>query len=147
MPRTVVSSAHANWKGDLQSGSGTTTLATSNQGSFDVTWKARSEEHGGLTSPEELIAAAHAACFSMQFSSLLTKAGATVENLDTSADVSFVDGPGITGIRLAVNGRVSGISEEEYLRIAEEAKKTCPVSQAITGTEVTLDATFASSAG
>lgn len=143
MPRTVLSSARANWKGDLQSGSGTTTLATSNKGTFDVTWKARSEEHGGLTSPEELIAAAHAACFNMQFSSLLSKAGATVESLDTSADVSFVDGPGITGIKLAVTGHVSGIREEEFLRIAEEAKQTCPVSQAITGTEVTLDATFA----
>lgn len=143
MPRTVLSSARANWKGDLQSGSGTTTLATSNQGTFDVTWKARSEEHGGLTSPEELIAAAHAACYSMEFSSLLTKAGGTVEKLDTSADVSFVDGQGITGIKLAVTGNVSGISEEEFLRIAQQAKKSCPVSQAITGTEVTLDATFA----
>ena len=147
MPRTVVSSAHANWKGDLNSGSGTTTMTTSNLASFDVTWKARSEEHGGLTSPEELIAAAHAACYNMEFSSLLSKAGATVENLDTTADVSFRDGSGITGIQLAVTGTVSGISEEEFLRIAQQAKKTCPVSQAITGTEVTLDATFASSAG
>lgn len=144
MPRTNVSSARADWEGDLESGSGTTTLVSSGKGTFDVTWKARAEEHGGLTSPEELIAAAHASCYSMQLSNLLSGAGATVEHLDTSADVSFVAGSGITGIKLAVTGKVSGISEEEFLRIAEEAKKTCPVSQLIiNSTEITLDATFA----
>ena len=127
--------AEATWSGDLLSGSGTVRAGTSGAfGDLPVTWASRTESAEGRTSPEELIAAAHAACFNMQFSSLLSKAGATVESLDTSADVSFVDGPGITGIKLAVTGHVSGIREEEFLRIAEEAKQTCPVSQAITGT-------------
>jgi osmotically inducible protein OsmC len=141
MPSPIVSRARSSWSGDLESGNGNTTLVSSGLASFDVTWKARAEEHGGLTSPEELIAAAIASCFPMQLSLLLSGEGATVERLDTSADVTFVAGTGITGIHLTLKGSASGVSHEDFYRIAEEAKKTCPVSKALTGTEITLDAT------
>lgn len=139
-PKTIVSKGRAVWEGDLQSGSGQTSLATSGLGTFDVTWKARAEEHGGLTSPEELLAAAHAACYPMQLSLELTEAGATVERLEVEAEASFRAGAGITGIHLTVNGTVKDVSAEEFERVAQSAKVNCPVSMALTGTEITLTA-------
>ena len=127
------STGRAHWEGDLTSGSGTATLDTGAVGPMQVTWKARSEEHAGVTSPEELIAAAHAACFSMAFSARLGKAGGTSIVLDTEATATFVPGEGITGIVLSVKGSADGVSEEDFVTMAEDAKENCPVSQALTG--------------
>ena len=136
--------AHTVWNGDLMSGAGNTSLDSSGLGNFDVTWKARAEAAEGKTSPEELIAAAHSACFSMAFSHALAQAGHAPEEVNTKADVTFEPGTGITGSHLTLNARVPGISEEDFQRIAGEAKTGCPVSAALTGIKITLDATLAS---
>jgi len=125
-------------------GAGNTTLDSSGLGNFDVTWKARAEAAEGKTSPEELIAAAHSACFSMAFSNGLAQAGFTAEEINTKADVTFQPGTGITGSHLTLAARVPGISADDFQRLAEEAKTGCPVSAALTGIEITLDATLAS---
>ena len=137
-------SAHTVWNGDLFAGSGQTTLDSSGLGTFDVTWKARTEAAEGKTSPEELIAAAHASCFSMAFSNELSKAGYTPDEVRTKADVTFVPGTGITGSHLTVSARIPGISEEEFQKIAGEAKVGCPVSGALASIDITLDATLES---
>ncbi|MEO8283832.1 MAG: OsmC family protein [Pseudarthrobacter sp.] len=136
--------AHTVWNGDLMSGSGQTTLDSSGLGTFDVTWKARTEAAEGKTSPEELIAAAHASCFSMAFSNELAKAGHAPEEINTKADVTFVPGTGITGSHLTVSAKVPGLSEEEFQRIAGEAKVGCPVSGALASIDITMDATLQS---
>ena len=135
--------ANAHWEGSLFDGKGRVSLDSSGIGSYDVSWPARTEEPNGLTSPEELIAAAHSSCFSMAFSNELTKAGHTVESIDTRADVTFEPGKGITGSHLTTRASVPGISAEEFAKIAETAKKGCPVSGALTGTTITLDASLA----
>ncbi|WP_164200794.1 OsmC family protein [[Micrococcus luteus] ATCC 49442] len=137
-------SAHTVWNGDLMSGSGQTTLDSSGLGTFDVTWKARTEAAEGKTSPEELIAAAHASCFSMAFSHALAQAGHAPEEVNTKADVTFVPGTGITGSHLTMSAKIPGISEEEFQRIAGEAKTGCPVSGALASIEITLDASLQS---
>jgi len=135
--------ADAHWEGNLFEGKGRVSLASSGLGSYDVSWPARTEEPNGLTSPEELIAAAHSSCFSMAFSNELSKAGHTVERIDTKAEVSFQPGEGITGSHLTTRASVPGISAEEFAAFAEEAKTACPVSGAMTGTAITLDAALA----
>ena len=135
--------ASVTWKGDLLTGSGTIDEVGSGAfGPLDVSWAARSEEaSGGKTSPEELIAAAHAACLSMALSSGLAKAGTPAERLNTSAAVTFVPGTGITKVALTVRGSVPGLDAEGFSAAAEDAKKNCPVSQALAGVpEITLDA-------
>ncbi len=135
--------ASVTWKGDLMSGSGTIDEVGSGAfGPLDVSWAARSEEaSGGKTSPEELIAAAHASCFSMALSLGLAKAGNPPEQLRTSAVVTFVPGTGITKSALTVRGRVPGLDADGFREAAEAAKKGCPVSQALAGVpEITLDA-------
>ncbi|MFF4172770.1 OsmC family protein [Streptomyces sp. NPDC001744] len=139
----TVRHAHTVWQGDLLKGSGTVTLDSSGLGSYDVSWPARSEEPNGKTSPEELIAAAHSSCFSMAFSNGLAKAGNAPTRLETKADVTFQPGEGITGIHLTVRGEVPGMSAEEFRSVAEDAKKNCPVSQALSGTTITLTAELA----
>ncbi|GAA5188562.1 MULTISPECIES: OsmC family protein [Arthrobacter] len=136
--------AHTVWNGNLIEGAGNTTLDSSGLGTFNVTWKARAESAEGKTSPEELIAAAHSACFSMAFSNGVAGAGFTPEEVNTKADVTFQPGEGITGIHLTVSARIPGVSEEEFQRLAEDAKVNCPVSQALRATPITLDATLAS---
>lgn len=136
--------AHTVWNGDLITGSGQTTLDSSGLGTFEVTWKARTEAAEGKTSPEELIAAAHASCFSMAFSNMLAQAGHAPEEVNTKADVTFVPGTGITGSHLTVSARIPGISEEEFQKIASEAKVGCPVSGALASIDITLDATLES---
>jgi osmotically inducible protein OsmC len=136
--------AHTVWNGDLMEGSGRTTLDSSGLGTFDVTWKARTEAAEGKTSPEELIAAAHSACFSMAFSNMLAQAGHTPDEVHTKADVTFKPGTGITGSHLTVTARIPGISEEEFQKIAGEAKTGCPVSGALASIDITLDATLES---
>jgi osmotically inducible protein OsmC len=138
------STGRAHWEGDLTSGSGTATLDSGAADPMQVTWKARSEEHAGLTSPEELIAAAHAACYSMAFSARLGKAGASSITLDTEATATFVPGEGITAMVLTVRGKVDGVSAEDFADLAEDAKENCPVSQALKGNvPITLDASLA----
>jgi osmotically inducible protein OsmC len=135
------------WKGSLLEGSGTISSTTSGAlGTQTVSWPARStDETGGSTSPEELIAAAHAACFSMALSSGLAKAGTPPEELRTSATVTFQPGEGITKIALAVEGRVPGLDAAAFEEAAQTAKANCPVSKALAGVpEITLAASLAS---
>ncbi|MDQ1700186.1 MAG: lipoyl-dependent peroxiredoxin [Frankiaceae bacterium] len=135
--------ASTTWTGSLMDGSGQVTLESSGIGTYDVSWAARSEEPNGKTSPEELIAAAHSSCFSMALSNALAKAGTPPQQLQTSAEVDFQPGQGITQIRLSVRGSVDGIDADQFASYAEEAKKNCPVSQALTGVDITLDAALA----
>jgi lipoyl-dependent peroxiredoxin len=135
--------ATTQWQGSLIEGSGAVTLESSGLGTFDVTWASRAEEPAGRTSPEELIAAAHSSCFSMALSSALAKGGNPPDRLETSAEVTFQPGEGITGIHITVRGTVPGLSAEQFVEAAEGAKANCPVSKALTGTTVTLDASLA----
>jgi osmotically inducible protein OsmC len=124
-------------------GAGKVTLESSGLGTYDVTWPSRAEEANGRTSPEELIAAAHSTCFSMALSNGLAKAGNPPASLDTTAEVTFQPGTGITGIVLKVTGNVPGMTAEQFQEAAEEAKVGCPVSQALKAVPITLEATFA----
>ena len=133
--------ATTRWEGSLAEGQGQVSLDSSGLGSYDVTWAARTEEPGGRTSPEELIAAAHSACLSMAFSHALAEAGHPPERLETKADVTFQPGEGITEVRITVRGTVPGLSPEEFVRAAEGTD--CPVSNALGGTTITLDAALA----
>jgi osmotically inducible protein OsmC len=136
--------ANVVWQGDLMNGSGTITDVTSGAlGNLDVSWASRSEEPNGKTSPEELIAAAWASCFSMALSAGLAKAGFPPEKLETSATVTLVPGEGITKGALTVRGTVPGIDGDAFIEAAEGAKQGCPVSQALAGIpEVSLDASL-----
>lgn len=134
--------AKAHWEGSLLEGAGQVALESSGLGTYDVTWAARSQEANGKTSPEELIAAAHSTCFSMALSHALAGAGNPPESIDTTAHVTFQPGEGITGIKLEVNGKVPGLTAEQFAEAAEDAKLNCPVSQALTGTTITLDVSF-----
>ncbi len=124
-------------------GAGQVTLDSSGLGTYDVTWPSRAEKPDGRTSPEELIAAAHSACFSMALSHALAQAGTAPESLETKADVTFQPGEGITGIQITVRGTVPGLSADDFVKAAEGAKANCPVSKALTGTTITLDAALA----
>lgn len=131
----VTSNANTVWSGGLADGSGATTLGSG--GEFAIDWRSRSET-GGAVTPEELIAGAHASCFSMALSHELGQAGHAPTTLSTSASVEFVPGTGITRSTLTVVGTVEGIDEAEFQRIAEAAKAGCPVSQALAGVEIVL---------
>jgi lipoyl-dependent peroxiredoxin len=134
-------SASVTWQGDLMSGSGEIDEVPSGAfGPLQVTWRARAEEANGKTSPEELLAAAHATCFAMALSNGLAQAGHAPERLQTSATVTFVPGTGVTRSALTVKGSVPGISEDEFRAAAEDAKENCPVSKALGGVEKTLEA-------
>jgi osmotically inducible protein OsmC len=138
--------AEVTWKGSLMEGSGSIDEVGSGAfGPLDVTWAARSEDaSGGKTSPEELIAAAHAACFSMALSHGLAQGGNPPDELKTSAAVTFVPGTGITQIALTVRARVPGLDAEQFAEAAQTAKENCPVSQALAGVgEISLDAALA----
>ena len=141
MATTRTASAH--WEGSLFEGSGQVTLRSSGIGTFDVTWASRAEQPEGRTSPEELIAAAHSTCYSMALSLALAQAGNPPASLDTTADVTFQPGAGITGIVLTVTGSVPGITAEQFLEAAEGAKTGCPVSQALKAVPISLEAQFA----
>jgi osmotically inducible protein OsmC len=135
--------AKGHWEGTLTEGTGHVTLESSGVGAFDVSWPSRAGAPNGQTSPEELIAAAHAACFNMSLSHGLSRAGTPPQALDTSAEVRLEPGKGISGIQLTVRGSVDGATAEDFVAAAEEAKANCPVSQALTGTTITLDAALA----
>ena len=132
----AISRADAVWEGDLMSGNGRVKVASGTFNEFPVTWANRAERTHG-TSPEELLAAAHAACYSMAFSNGLSKAGHKVERLNTTAEVEFVPGTGITTITLTTVGHIHGIDAAEFQKEAEAAKEGCPVSKALHG-NVTL---------
>jgi lipoyl-dependent peroxiredoxin len=133
------------WQGDLMNGSGTIGAVTSGAfGPLDVSWPSRAEEANGKTSPEELIAAGWAACFAMALSNGLAKAGNPPEKLETSATVTFQPGEGITKGALTVRGSVPGMDDDAFRAAADDAKKNCPVSQALAGIpDVTLEASLA----
>ena len=134
--------AEVTWQGSLMEGAGTIDRVGSGAfGPLDVTWASRAEDPAGRTSPEELIAAAHASCFSMALSHALAQAGSAPQRLSTSATVTFVPGTGITAIALEVVGRVPGLDEAGFREAAEGAKNGCPVSKALAGVpEITIAA-------
>jgi osmotically inducible protein OsmC len=139
----AISRADATWEGDLTSGAGRVKPESAAFPELPITWASRAERQHGKTSPEELIAAAHAACYSMAFSNGLAKAGYKPERLATRAEIEFVPGTGITTATLTVQGHVHGISEAEFQKLAEAAKEGCPVSQAMHGNvELRLHATL-----
>ena len=140
-----VRTARTAWNGTLQDGGGQVELTSSKVGTYDVSFPRRAaDEAGGVTSPEELIAAAHSSCYAMQLSALLGEAGATPVALEVTADVTLSPDPAggfrISGIALTVRGEVENIDADGFAKAADAAKATCPVSKALTGTEITLDA-------
>ncbi|TXS57393.1 OsmC family protein [Streptomyces sp. t39] len=135
--------AHTVWEGNLLEGKGVVTLDSSGIGEYPVSWPSRAEAANGKTSPEELIAAAHSSCYSMALSHALAGAGTPPSRLETKAEVTFQPGEGITGIHLTVEGEVPGIDADAFTKAAEDAKANCPVSQALTGTTITLSASLA----
>lgn len=137
--------ARTDWTGTLQEGSGKVELSSSGIGTYDVSFPKRSaDDANGATSPEELIAAAHSACYAMQLSAFVAEAGGTPQSLDVKADVSLGADPAggfkLTGITLTVRGEVEGLDEAGFVKAAEAAKEGCPVSKALTGVDITLDA-------
>jgi osmotically inducible protein OsmC len=143
-------SARTAWNGTLEQGSGQVELSSSKIGTYEVSFPKRSaEEANGYTSPEELIAAAHSACFAMQLSANVAEAGGTPESLEVSAEVSLgpdKDNGGfkLTGITLKVRGEVSGLDDDGFQQAARAAKDGCPVSKALTGVRIDLDAALES---
>jgi lipoyl-dependent peroxiredoxin len=144
----AIRTAEVSWSGDLQTGSGMLLYVSSGAlARLPVSWSARTEDHGGKTSPEELLAAAHASCFSMALSARLAKNGTTAENLQVTAKVTF-DNPGGAGWKIAssaltVKGRVPGIDEAKFRELADDAKENCPVSVALKGNvELSVEASL-----
>jgi lipoyl-dependent peroxiredoxin len=140
---SVTSEATTLWFGDLLSGSGTTSLDSSDAAEFPVSWVARSDGAAGKTNPEELLGAAHSACFSMAFSNELAKNGTPPESLQVTAAVTFEPGVGITGSHLLVSAKIPGISKEDFERLSADAKENCPVSKALAGIPITIEASLA----
>lgn len=143
-----VRTARVAWQGSLQEGSGKVELTSSKVGTYDVNFPKRAaDDAGGTTSPEELIAAAHAACYAMSLSAAIAGAGGTPQSLDVQADVTLGPDPAggfrISGIKLSVEGEVDGLDEAAFKKAADEAKAGCPVSKALTGTTITLEASLA----
>jgi lipoyl-dependent peroxiredoxin len=137
--------ARTGWTGTLENGSGQVEMTSSGVGTYEVSFPRRTaDEAGGFTSPEELIAAAHSACYAMQLSALIGQAGGTPQALDVQADVSLGPDPAggfrLTGIKLTVRGEVEGLDAAQFAKAAEDAKAGCPVSKALTGVDITLDA-------
>src|SRR5882757_9655430 len=137
--------ARTGWTGTLEQGVGKVELTSSKLATFEVSFPKRAaEDAGGFTSPEELIAAAHSACYAMQLSAIIGQAGGTPESLEVTAKVSLGPDPAggfrLTGIELAVRGEVSGLDADGFAKAAQTAKESCPVSKALTGVEITLDA-------
>ena len=138
------STGRAHWEGDLFNGNGTASVDSGAFGPLAVDWKARADEQGGKTNPEELIAAAHATCYSMAFSNMLAKNETPATSIDTSATITFVPGTGITTSKLEVTAVIPGIDEAKFQELAEAAKDGCPVSQALKGNvELSVTATLA----
>jgi osmotically inducible protein OsmC len=137
--------ARTAWTGTLEQGSGQVELTSSKLGTYEMSFPKRAaDQANGATSPEELIAAAHSACYAMQLSALIGQAGGTPQALDVQADVSLGPDPAggfkLTGIKLTVRGEVDGLNDEQFTEAANAAKAGCPVSKALTGVDITLDA-------
>ena len=139
----LTSEATSVWTGDLPTGQGTVTLDSSHSGEFAVNWKARAEGTANTTNPEELLGAAHAACFSMALANALGTAGHAPENIQTTAAVTFAAGTGVIGSHLLVSARVPGLTDAEFVAFAEDAKANCPISQALAGIPITIEAELA----
>jgi osmotically inducible protein OsmC len=143
----AIRNAHTTWTGGLQDGSGQVELSSSKLGTFDVSFPKRTADTADGTSPEELIAAAHSSCFAMQLSGNIAKAGGTPKSLDVQAAVSLGQdtergGLMLTGIVLTVRGEVDGLDAEGFAAAAQAAKEGCPVSKALAGVDISLDATL-----
>ena len=137
--------ATTSWDGDLAHGNGNVTGASGGIGDLPVTWASRTERSDGKTSPEELIAAAHSSCFSMALAHGLTESGHPPEHLDVSAKVTLDQkegAPTVTTSELTVSGRVPGIDQATFEQAASDAGKGCPVSRALAGVEITVNATL-----
>ena len=138
--------ATTHWEGGLQTGKGTVTLDSSNVGSFDVSFPTRTGNPDGQTSPEELVAAAHSSCLAMNLSGTLGAAGFTADSIDVSAEVTLGPDPAggfaLTGIAITVQAKVPGLDAEKFAELAHTAERTCPVTKALAGTTITLDATL-----
>ena len=132
--------ARTGWTGTLEQGVGKVELTSSKLATYEVSFPKRAaEDAGGATSPEELIAAAHSSCYAMQLSALIGQAGGTPQALDVQADVSLGPDPA-GGFKLTVRGEVDGLNAEQFLEAAQAAKAGCPVSKALTGVDIALDA-------
>jgi osmotically inducible protein OsmC len=146
MPKRIARTA---WNGTLENGSGQVELTSSKVGTYEVSFPKRAaDEAGGTTSPEELVAAAHSSCFAMQLSALIAEAGGTPQSLEVSADVSLgpdevAGGFRLTGIALKVVGEVEGLDAAGFEKAAQDAKSSCPVSKALTGVDISLEASLA----
>jgi len=140
---SVTSEATTLWFGNLVEGSGNTSLDSSDAAEFPVSWAARSQGEANKTNPEELLGAAHSSCYAMAFSSGLSANGTPPESLQVTAAVTFDPAVGITGSHLLVSAKVAGLSEEDFQRLAGEAKLNCPVSRALAGIPITLEASLA----
>ena len=141
----TVRTAKAHWEGSLTEGEGEVNLVSSGVGSFAVSWAARTEQPNGKTSPEELIAAAHSTCFSMSVSNELVLAGNPAPtSVNTTAEVTFQPGQGITGIKLTSSVVVPGADREKFDAAVEAAKKNCPVSRALAATPITYEVSLES---
>jgi lipoyl-dependent peroxiredoxin len=139
----LTSEASTVWTGDLAQGTGNVSLDSSHAAEFPVTWKARSVGSTNRTNPEELLGAAHSACFSMALAHALGEAGHTPDTIQTTAAVTFEAGVGIVGSHLLVSARVPGLSQEQFAVFAEDAKANCPVSKALAGIPITIEAELA----
>lgn len=145
MPTRTATTA---WTGGLQDGTGRVELVSSRLGGYDVSFPKRAaDEAGGTTSPEELIGAAHSSCYAMQLSHVVAEAGGTPRRLEVRADVSLGADPAggfrLTGIKLTVRGQVDGLDGDGFTAAAAQAKAGCPVSKALAGVEISLDAALA----
>ncbi len=135
--------ATTHWTGGLRDGTGHVTLDSSNSGQFEVTFPSRFESPEGKTSPEELIAAAHSSCLAMNLSGVLGKEGITADSIDVSAEVTLSVGDGgaeISGIEITLRAAVPGLDADRFAELAATAERTCPVSKALAGTKITMDA-------
>ena len=130
------------WEGDLTHGRGTTKAASGVLPEVEVTWAARTERSPGTTSPEELLAAAHASCFCMALSHELGEAGNAPERLEATATVTFVPGEGVKSSKIVVNGRVPGLDPTGFAEAAQGAGQDCPISQALKGIDIEVEATL-----
>ena len=140
MPTPVLSTATTTWNGQLLTGRGRVSLDSSHAVTLQLSWKARSEGGADTTTPEELLAAAHSGCYSMALANALAAADFTPDHIVTTAEVTFETGRGITTSHLRVRAKVPGIPERDFLMLAQEAKRTCPVSLALTGVIISVEA-------
>ena len=137
------SSATTVWQGGLADGSGVATPASGAFGPTDVSWASRTKRAAGETSPEELLATAHASCYCMQLSHVLGEAGTPPERLEATATVDFVPGEGVTSSHIVVSGTVPGIDQDTFAAAAASAGEGCPISGALTGNvAITVEATL-----